>query len=346
MQKVLEQTISIKKLYLYLLLGGVWSFLFFYRKEITNFAVYNWMLLPYESNFSKSIWFFLEVVQRIFLLLALIIFLSGIIRSYFTKEKTRKKLEGKSLLTGNILASILGIVTPFCSCSAIPLFIGFIEAGIPVGITFSFLIASPLINEVAVVMLFSLFGWQTGVIYILAGLIIAVFSGWMITKFHLEKWIQDWVYDHKGQSAFQNKANPTFEDRINAGERAVKQILSKIWIYVLIGIAVGAFIHGYVPEDALASLMQKSGFFSVPLAVLIGVPLYSCSAGAAPIAAVLIEKGVPLGTALAFMMAVIGISLPELIILRKVLKIQLLLLFAGILSVGIILVGYIFNGIF
>jgi len=346
MQKVLEQTLANRKSIVYLLLGGLWAFLYFYKEEIANFTVFNWMLLPYESNLSKTILFFFDVVQKIFLLLILVIFISGIVRSYFSPEKTRKKLEGKSLLSGNILASMLGIVTPFCSCSAIPLFIGFIEAGIPVGITFSFLIASPLINEVAVVMLFSLFGWKTGVVYIFAGLVIAVFSGWMISKLHLERWVEDWVYNFKNGPTAQIEIKPSLDDRILAGEQAVKQILSKIWPYVLAGIAVRAIIHGYVTQDYLASLMKKSGFFSVPLSVLIGIPLYSCSAGAAPIASVMIEKAVPLGTALSFMMAVIGISLPELIILRKVLKLPLILAFVGILASGIILVGYLFNFIF
>jgi uncharacterized membrane protein YraQ (UPF0718 family) len=343
MPKISKPSFSLNKITAYLLLGGIWSFLYFYREEVSNFAVYNWMSLPYESNLSRTIWFFLETVQKIFLLLILFIFLSGIVRSWFSPEKTRKQLEGKSMFLGNILASVLGIVTPFCSCSAIPLFLGFVEAGIPVGITFSFLIASPLINEVAVVMLFSLFGWKTGLIYIFAGLSIAVFSGWLISRLHPEKWVQDWVYNFEHQNMNRIQKSLTFADRISAGERAVKQILSKIWIYVLAGIAIGAIIHGYVPQDYLASVMKKSDFLSVPLSVLTGIPLYSCSAGAAPVASVLIEKGVPLGTALSFMMAVIGISLPELIILRRVLKIQLLATFVGVLALGIILVGYMFN---
>jgi uncharacterized membrane protein YraQ (UPF0718 family) len=342
MQKIFVQHLTSKKPFLYLLLAVLWAFLYYSKDELANFAVYNWMLLPYESNFTRSVWFFMNVVLKIFLLLVLVIFLAGIIRSYFSPEKTRRKLEGKSLFAGNILASLLGIATPFCSCSAIPLFIGFVEAGIPVGVTFSFLIASPLINEVAVVMLFSLFGWQIGVLYILCGLVIAILSGWIISRFKLEKWVQEWVYSIKsGTGSPLNQLS--FADRIAAGEGAVRQILTKIWPYVLVGIALGAWIHGYIPEDYLASLMKRSGWVSVPLSVLIGIPLYSCSAGAAPIAAVLLEKGVPLGTALAFMMAVIGVSLPELIILKKVLKLPLILTFVGILTGGIILVGYLFN---
>jgi hypothetical protein len=301
------------------------------------------LLLPYESNFSDTVWFFFNVVQKIFLLLVLVIFIAGVARSFFSPEKTRKKLEGKSLFGGNVLAGLLGIVTPFCSCSAIPLFIGFLEAGIPIGVTFSFLVAAPMINEVAVVMLFSLFSWKIGLIYIFAGLVIAISSGWIIGRLKLEKWVQDWVFKTKFGVNESAEAKLTFDDRIMIGFNAMRDILSKIWLYVVMGIAVGAVIHGYVPQDYLASLMSKSAWYSVPLSVLIGVPLYSCSAGAVPIAYALIEKGVPLGTALAFMMSVTGISLPELIILKKVLKLQFILTFVGIIAVGIMLVGYLFN---
>lgn len=326
-----------------LIAAGLWGFLYYYKEQASNFIVYNWLLLPYESKFSNTVWFFFDVIQKIFLLLTLIIFLAGIARSYFSPEKTRKRLEGKTLLGGNILAGLLGIVTPFCSCSAIPLFIGFIEAGIPVGVTFSFLVASPMINEVAVVMLFSLFGWKVGTIYILSGLAIAILSGWIIGRLKLEKWIQDWVFKSNIGNKLSETKRLSFDDRIKVGFNAVKDILSKIWPYVLIGIGVGAWIHGYVPNDYLASLLNKSTWYSVPLSILIGIPLYSCSAGAVPIAYALIEKGVPLGTALAFMMAVIGISLPELIILKKVLKLPLILTFVGIITAGIMIVGYLFN---
>jgi uncharacterized protein len=329
-----------------LVAAGLWGFLFYYKEQSTNFIVYNWLLLPYESKFSDTVWFFTDVVQKIFLLLTLVIFLAGIARSYFSPEKTRKKLEGKTLLGGNVLAGLLGIVTPFCSCSAIPLFIGFLEAGIPVGLTFSFLIASPMINEVAVVMLFSLFSWKVGVIYILSGLLIAILSGWLIGKLRLEKWIQEWVLRSKSGNNLPETQSLSFDNRIKIGFSAVKDILSKIWLYVLLGIAVGAWIHGYVPQDYLASLLNKSSWYSVPLSILIGIPLYSCSAGAVPIAYALIEKGVPLGTALAFMMAVIGISLPELIILKKVLRLPFIFTFAGIVAAGILMVGYLFNWIF
>ncbi len=331
---------------IYIPLLFLWIFLFYYKEASTNFIVYNWMNLPYESNLSNTVWFFITTLQKIFLLLILVIFLAGIIRSYFSPEKTRKLLEGKSMFAGNVLASLLGIVTPFCSCSAIPLFLGFVEAGIPIGITFSFLIAAPMINEVAVIMLFSLFGWEVGVIYIVTGLLIAIASGWIIGRLKLEKWLQDWVLNLKYGESTVNNSNLNINDRILAGKIAVKEIIVKIWPYVILGIAVGALVHGYVPNDYLATLINKSTWYSVPLAVAIGIPLYTCSPGAVPVAYALIEKGVPLGTALAFMMSVIGISLPELIILKKVLKLPFIFTFIAILATGIIIVGYLLNFLF
>jgi uncharacterized membrane protein YraQ (UPF0718 family) len=321
----------------------LWPLLFYSKEAITNFLVFDLFGLPFETDLSNTLWFFVSVLLKISLLLVLVIFVAGIIRSFFSPEKTRKALEGKSLFAGNVFAGLLGIVTPFCSCSAIPLFLGFVEAGIPLGVTFSFLIAAPMINEVAVIMLFSLFGWKVGVIYVVTGLAIAILSGWVIGKMKLERWLQDWVLSARfGISQIEN-GQLTMDNRISVGVQAVKEIFSKIWLYLILGIAVGAIVHGYVPEDYLASLMGKSRWYSVPLSVLIGVPLYSCSAGAVPIASALIEKGVPVGTALAFMMSVIGISLPELIILKKVLKLPFILTFVGIIATGIMLVGYLLN---
>jgi uncharacterized membrane protein YraQ (UPF0718 family) len=241
---------------------------------------------------------------------------------------------------------MLGIVTPFCSCSAIPLFLGFVESGIPLGVTFSFLIAAPMINEVAVILLFGMFGWKVTAIYVVTGLVIAISAGWVIGRLKLEKHVESWVYDIKAVHAEGEEEKISFEDRLMSGYTAVKEIVGKVWIYIIIGIGVGAAAHGYVPESFMANLMGKSTWYSVPLSVLIGVPLYSNAAGIIPIVSVLIEKGVPLGTALAFMMAVIGLSLPEMIILRKVLKMRLLLTFVGVVTVGIIIVGYIFNSIY
>jgi hypothetical protein len=240
----------------------------------------------------------------------------------------------------------LGIVTPFCSCSAIPLFLGFVEAGIPIGITFSFLIAAPMINEVAVVLLIGLFGWKVTLIYVLTGLTVAILSGWLIGVFKLEKYVEDWVFQVKSNNQDGIEEKISFKQRIKTGYDSVKEIVGKIWIYILIGIAVGAGAHGYVPEDFLSTLMGKAHWYSVPLAIVIGIPLYSNAAGIIPIVSVLIEKGVTLGTALAFMMSVIGLSLPEIIILKKVLKIQLIAIFVGIVAVGIIIVGFVLNFIY
>lgn len=280
------------------------------------------------------------------MLLTLIVFVMGIVRTYFSPEKTRALLEKKSLFLGNVLASVLGIFTPFCSCSAVPLFIGFVEAGIPLGVTLSFLIAAPMINEVAVILLFGMFGWQTAVIYVSTGLFIAILSGYVIGRLKLERYVEEWVYEIKSNRQDLEDEKITFQDRIESGYVAIKDIVEKVWIYIIIGVGVGAGAHGYVPEDFMAGLMGKSAWWSVPLSVLIGIPLYSNAAGIIPIVSVLIEKGASLGTALAFMMAVIGLSLPEAIILKKVLKLPMIFIFFGIVGVGIMIVGYIFNLIY
>jgi uncharacterized protein len=238
---------------------------------------------------------------------------------------------------------MLGIVTPFCSCSAIPLFIGFVEAGVPLGVTFSFLIAAPMSNEIAVVLLFGLFGWQTALLYVSTGLLIAITSGYIIGKLKVEHFVEDWVYQIHSNTAAMEEIVTSFQDRIQSGFEAVKDIVAKVWPYLLVGIGVGAGIHGYVPENFMASLMGKSAWWSVPVAVIIGVPLYSNAAGIIPIVHALLEKGASLGTTLAFMMAVIGLSLPETIILRKVLKMPLIFIFVGVVASGIIFVGYFFN---
>ena len=332
-----------KKIIIPVILIPVWFMVYYYLQPITDWIIDDLLEMSSGSHFTESLRFFIFEVPKVLLLLTLIIFIVGIIRSWFSPEKTRRILEGKSLFKGNVLASMLGIVTPFCSCSAIPLFLGFVEAGIPIGVTFSFLIASPMINEVAVVLLFGLFGWKVTVIYISTGLIIAIIAGWLIEKLKLRHWVQDWVYQSQFGNSDSENEKLEFSDRIRYGYNTVKEIVGKVWIYVVIGIAVGAGAHGYVPEDYMVSLMGKTAWYSVPLSVIIGVPLYSNAAGIIPIVSVLIEKGASLGTALAFMMAVIGLSLPEMIILKKVLKIQFILTFAGIMAVGIVLVGFIFN---
>jgi uncharacterized membrane protein YraQ (UPF0718 family) len=296
-----------------------------------------------DSAFTEAVWFFVYEVPKVLLLLILIIFIVGIIRSFFSPEKTRKLLGGKKLFTGNILASLLGVVTPFCSCSAIPLFLGFVESGIPLGVTFSFLIAAPMINEVALVLLFGLFGWQTALLYMGTGLFIAMFAGYAIGILKLERYVESWVYNIKARHTETPENKIAFTDRIETAMAAVKDIVSKVWIYIVIGIAVGAGIHGYVPENFMAGLMGKNVWWSVPIAVLLGVPMYSNAAGIIPVVQALLGKGASLGTALAFMMSVIGLSLPEMIILKKVLRIQLIAVFAGIVALGITIVGYLFN---
>jgi uncharacterized membrane protein YraQ (UPF0718 family) len=328
-----------------LILLPLWLLIYFNLEWITDTLVFDLFGLTAETHLTNTIWFFVFEVPKVLLLLSLIIFVVGIIRSWFSPERTRKALEGKSLFTGNVMAASLGIVTPFCSCSAIPLFLGFIESGIPLGVTFSFLIAAPMINEVAVVLLFGLFGWKTALIYVATGLFIAITAGWIIGKLRLEKWVEPWVYQVKTGSHPEDE-KLTFEARIRIGFESVKEIVGKVWIYVMIGIAVGAGVHGYVPQDFMASFMGKSVWYSVPLSVLIGIPLYSNAAGIIPIVSALIEKGAALGTSLAFMMSVIGLSLPEMIILRKVLRIPLILTFIGVVGSGIILVGFLFNWIF
>jgi len=325
------------------LLLPMWIFLYLKLEAISNYFVDTVFSLQSGTHLTETIRFFIFEVPKVFLLLVLIIFIVGFIRTFFTPEKTRRVLEGKSLFTGNVLAALLGIVTPFCSCSAIPLFLGFIEAGVPLGVTFSFLIAAPMINEVALVLLIGLFGWKVALIYVGTGLIIAISAGWIMGKLKLEKYVADWVYTIQVNQEKQNEKGPTLNERIKQAYAAVKEIVGKIWIYIILGIAVGAGAHGYVPEDYLGTLLGNQNWYGVPLAILLGVPMYSNAAGIIPIVSVLIEKGVSLGTALAFMMSVIALSLPEIIILKKVLKWQLIAVFIGIVTLGIISVGYIFN---
>ena len=270
------------------------------------------------------------------------IFLISIIRTFFSPERTRALLGGKRQGVGNVLAALLGIVTPFCSCSAVPLFIGFVESGVPLGVTFSFLIAAPTINEVAVVMLFGLFGWQVAGLYVVSGLIIASVAGIIIGRLKMERYVEDFVWQLQvGTGGPEEKL--TWRTRIDRAWESVKEIVGKVWLYVVIGIAVGAGIHGYMPESALADIMGRNQWWSVPAAVLLGIPLYSNAAGVIPIVSALMEKGAALGTVLAFMMSVVGLSLPEMIILRRVLKPRLIAVFIGVIAVAIIITGYLFN---
>jgi len=329
-----------------LFLLPIWFLIYHNLQPVTDWLIDTAFGMTKGTHLTEALRFFIFEFPKVMLLLTLIIFFVGIIRTYFTPERTRKALEGKKTFTGNVMAATLGIVTPFCSCSAIPLFLGFVESGVPLGVTFSFLIAAPMINEVAIILLYGMFGWQVAAIYVGTGLAIAILSGWIIGLLKLEKWVEPWVYQtHLGNSGLEEE-KLTFIKRINLGYDAIKEIVGKVWIYVALGILVGAGAHGYVPEEFMASLMGKSAWYSIPLSILIGIPLYSNAAGIVPIVSVLIEKGASLGTALAFMMSVIGLSLPEMIILRKVLKLPLIFTFIGIVGVGIMIVGYLFNYIF
>jgi uncharacterized protein len=326
------------------LLIAVWVALYFLLEPLAELLVSSLPFVP-ESGLAQAIKFFVYEAPKVLLLLTIVVFAVGIIRSYFSPEKTRRILGKRSLFAGNVLASMLGIVTPFCSCSAVPLFIGFVETGIPLGVTFSFLIAAPMINEVAAVLLFGLFGWKTALLYVSTGLLIAITTGYVIGKLKVERYVEEWVYAIKSRE-MDVQDSRHFADRIQAGFTAVQDIVSKVLVYVLIGIAVGAGVHGYVPENFMAGIMGKSAWWAVPVSVLIGVPLYSNAAGIIPIVHALLEKGASLGTALAFMMSVIGLSLPETIILRKVLKLPLIFIFVGVVAVGITIVGYIFNAVY
>ncbi len=334
-----------KQLLSVLLLLPVWCLLYINLQNISDFIIDTVFKMP-ESHLSETLRFFIFEVPKVLLLLVLVIFGVGIIRSYFSPEKTKQALAGKSTFMGNIMAALLGVVTPFCSCSAIPLFLGFVEAGVPLGVTFSFLIAAPMVNEIALIMLVGLFGWKTAIIYTLTGLFIAILAGWVIGILKLEKYIQEWVFEVKTGQTGIDETKIRFSDRIKLGFETVKDIVGKIWLYIVIGVAIGAAAHGYVPEDFMARLMGKSVWYSVPLSILIGIPMYSNAAGIIPIVSVLIEKGASLGTALAFMMSVIGLSLPEIIILKKVLKMPLILIFIGVVATGILAVGFIFNIIY
>jgi len=323
----------------------IWVLAYGNLPVFSKWTAYRRLGLAEGSHAGAAVEFFFLDVPKVLLLLVLVVFVVGVIRSFFTPERTRRLLAGRREFTGNILAALLGVVTPFCSCSAVPLFIGFVTAGVPLGVTFSFLVAAPMVNEVAVVLLFGLFGWKVTALYIGMGLLIALLSGWIIGRLKLEKWVEKWVYETNASSA-DEQGEPTWPERIDAGLVAVREIVGKVWPFVILGIAVGAGIHGYVPENFMVSIMGRDAWWSVPAAVVVGVPLYSNAAGIIPIVQALLGKGAALGTVLAFMMAVIGLSLPEAVILRRVLTPRLLAVFFGIVALGIVAVGYLFNAFF
>ncbi len=322
--------------------AGLWWWIYQNLAAFAEWFTRSLCGLDPQSHFGAAVGFFIYETPKVLMLLALIVFGVGVLRSFFPPERTRRLLAGKRESTGNALAALLGIVTPFCSCSAVPLFIGFVTSGVPLGVTFSFLIAAPMVNEVALVLLFGLFGWKIAAIYLATGLTIAITCGWIIGRLKMERHVEEWVFRiQSGDSGPEDQ--PDARARIRAGLGAVKDIVGKVWPFVLSGIAVGAGIHGYVPENFMASIMGGDAWWSVPLAVLLGVPMYANAAGIIPIVQALLGKGAALGTVLAFMMAVIGLSLPEAIILRKVLKPRLIAVFFGVVAAGIVFTGLLFN---
>ena len=321
---------------------------FFAYLNLDSFA--QWLIglfgLSRNTHLGEAMHFFFFDTPKVLLLLTGIVFAMGIIQTFFAPERTRAMLSGKRLGAGNMLAASLGIVTPFCSCSAVPLFIGFLSAGVPLGVTFSFLISAPMVNEVALVLLLGMFGWKVAGLYLGMGLLIAIVSGLVIGRLEMEHHLVDWVQKiAKGEVTHIPSKEMDWVQRFESGAQHVREIVGKVWPYVIAGSALGAGIHGYVPEDFMASIMGRGAWWSVPVAVILGVPMYTNAAGIIPIVEALIGKGAALGTVLAFMMAVIALSAPEMIILRKVLKPRLIATFAGIVACGIMLVGYVFNAV-
>lgn len=311
----------------------------------TSELLVGWLPVERQGHLGGALQFFLYDTPKVLLLLTGIVFVMGMINSWFTPERTRALLAKRGEGGANVLAALLGIVTPFCSCSAVPLFIGFVQAGVPLGVTFSFLISAPMVNEVALTLLFGLFGWKIALLYLGLGLSVAMTAGWVIGRLKMEAHLEEWVQQMPKVSADDPLQNVSLAERVDGGFSAVRQIVGKVWPYVVAGIAIGAGIHGYVPEAFMASFMGKEAWWSVPLAVLMGVPLYTNAAGIIPIVQALLAKGAALGTVLAFMMAVIALSLPEMIILRNVLKPRLIATFVVVVASGILLVGYIFNAL-
>jgi len=298
------------------------------------------------SHLAGALQFFIYDTPKVLLLLTGIVFIMGMIHTYISPERTRALLAGRRLGMGNTLAAILGVFTPFCSCSAVPLFIGFLQAGVPLGVTFSFLIAAPMVNEVALALLFAMFGWKIAGLYLLLGLSVAIIAGLVIGRMGMERYLEEWVraLQNTQTAAAPDQAGLAWGDRFDSGFSHVREIVGNVWLYIMIGIALGALIHGYVPEDFMVSIMGKDApWWSVPAAVLLGVPMYTNAAGVIPIVEALIGKGAELGTVLAFMMSVIALSAPEMIILRKVLKPALIVTFAAVVALGIVMVGYVFN---
>jgi hypothetical protein len=323
----------------------IWGVAYASLRPLADALTYDLLGLSRDNRFGEALNFFVYDTPKVLLLLTGIVFLMGIVRTFFSPERTRAMLGGRREGLGNAAAAGLGIVTPFCSCSAVPLFIGFVEAGVPLGVTFSFLISAPMVNEVAVVLLLGLFGWQTALTYVALGLAIAIVAGWTIGRLRLERHVEPFVYE-MAVGQLDDGGSLSWTDRVTRGKQAVRDIVGRVWLFVVGGLAVGAAIHGYVPEDAMAEIMGKGSWWSVPAAVVLGVPMYSNAAGVLPVIEALIDKGAATGTALAFMMSVVALSLPEMIILRRVLRWRLIAAFIAIVAAGIMLVGLVFNLLF
>ena len=332
-----------------LLLGvaglAAWYLLYSQLLPFSEWLTFSLIGLAPESHLGSAVQFFAYDTPKVLMLLVLVVFLVGILRSFVTVEWTRRVLAGRRESAGNVLAALLGVVTPFCSCSAVPLFIGFMTAGVPLGVTLSFLISAPMVNEIALVLLYGLLGWKVAALYFVTGIAVAVVSGWVLGRMKLEPYIEDWVREIRAGEAAMGDQSMTWLQRFAYARDSVKDIVGRVWKFVVLGIGVGAAIHGYVPEGALAAIMGKSAWWSVPLSVLIGVPMYTNAAGVIPVVEALLGKGAALGTVLAFMMSVIALSFPEMVILRKVLKPRLIAIFIGVVASGILLVGYLFNAI-
>jgi uncharacterized protein len=335
---------QILKLILLALALLVWYPLYSRLDPFSRWVAYDLLHIAPGTHLGESVAFFFLDIPKVFMLLLLIVWAVGVVRSFFTPERTRAILAGKREFLGHGLAGGLGVVTPFCSCSAVPLFIGFMEAGIPLGVTFSFLITAPMVNEIALALLWAMFGWRIALLYMTTGLVIAITTGIVIGRLGMERQVEDWVYEIRMGKVPAHLQTLTWMGRIDYGFHQVREIVGRVWIYILLGIGVGAAIHGYIPAGMMARYMGKS-WWSVPAVVLFGVPWYSNAAGVIPIVEALIGKGAALGTTLAFMMSIIAISFPEMVILRKVLKPKLIGVFIGVVAVGSIIVGYIFNAV-
>ena len=326
--------------------AALWAALYWVNGWLWDRVFYDLLGMAPDARLTGTLHFFFYDTVKIALLLAGIIFVVTILRSYMSVERTRALLGGRREGAGNLLAAGLGVITPFCSCSAVPAFIGFVAAGVPLGVTLSFLIASPLVNEIAIGLLLSLFGIQVTAIYIGAGLLIATVAGWVLGRLRLERWVEPFVFETKlGGQVVSSTLGLTFNQRLQIGAEEVASIFRKIWPYLLLGIGLGAVIHGWAPADFFTRYAGAGNAFGVLVAVLIGIPLYSNAAGILPLVQVLYDKGLPMGTLLAFMMAVVALSLPEMILLRRVLKPQLLAVFIAVVGAAIIAVGYLFNAL-